>query len=62
VVIISMAVSDVEESSRGLDFLFDINRLNVAVSRARAWNAAGFHRLSKWKRRVFILGWCPDER
>jgi predicted RecB family nuclease len=36
VVIISMAVSDVEESSRGLDFLFDINRLNVAVSRAQA--------------------------
>lgn len=36
VVIISMSVSDVEESSRGLDFLFDINRLNVAVSRAQA--------------------------
>jgi len=36
VVIISMAASDVAESSRGLDFLFDINRLNVAVSRAQA--------------------------
>ena len=36
VVIISMAVSDVVESSRGLDFVFDINRLNVAVSRAQA--------------------------
>lgn len=36
VVIISMAVSDVAESSRGLDFVFDINRLNVAVSRAKA--------------------------
>ena len=36
VVIISMAVSDVTESSRGLDFVFDINRLNVAVSRAKA--------------------------
>jgi len=36
VVIISMAVSDVAESSRGLDFVFDINRLNVAVSRAQA--------------------------
>jgi len=36
VVIISMAVSDVAESSRGLDFIFDINRLNVAVSRAQA--------------------------
>ena len=34
--IVSMSVSDVEESSRGLDFLFDINRLNVAVSRAQA--------------------------
>lgn len=36
VVIISMAVSDVEDSSRGMDFVFDINRLNVAVSRAQA--------------------------
>jgi len=36
VVIISIAVSDVEESARGLDFVFDINRLNVAVSRAKA--------------------------
>ncbi len=36
IVIISMAVSDVAESSRGLDFIFDINRLNVAVSRAQA--------------------------
>jgi AAA domain/RNase_H superfamily len=36
VVIISMAVSDVDESPRGLDFIFDINRLNVAISRAQA--------------------------
>ncbi|MEI6270105.1 MAG: TM0106 family RecB-like putative nuclease [Methylococcaceae bacterium] len=36
VVIISMAVSNIEESPRGLDFVFDINRLNVAVSRAQA--------------------------
>jgi uncharacterized protein len=36
VVIISMAVSDVAESPRGLDFVFDINRLNVAISRAQA--------------------------
>lgn len=36
VVIVSMAVSDVEESSRGLGFVFDINRLNVAISRAQA--------------------------
>jgi predicted RecB family nuclease len=36
IVIISMAVSDVEDSSRGMDFVFDINRLNVAVSRAQA--------------------------
>ena len=36
VVIISMAVSDVEDSSRGLGFVFDINRLNVAISRAQA--------------------------
>jgi uncharacterized protein len=36
VVIISMAVSSIEESPRGLHFVFDINRLNVAVSRAQA--------------------------
>ena len=36
VVIISMAVSDVEDPPRGLDFVFDINRLNVAISRAQA--------------------------
>ncbi len=36
VVIISMAVSSIEESPRGLDFVFDINRLNVAASRAQA--------------------------
>ena len=36
VVIISMAVSDVAESPRGLDFVFDMNRLNVAISRAQA--------------------------
>jgi hypothetical protein len=36
VVIISMAVSDVADSPRGLDFVFDMNRLNVAISRAQA--------------------------
>lgn len=36
VVIISMAVSDVDDSSRGLDFIFDKKRLNVGVSRAKA--------------------------
>jgi uncharacterized protein len=36
VVIISMAVSDVDDSPRGLDFVFDLNRLNVAISRAKA--------------------------
>ena len=35
-VIISMAISDVDDSPRGLDFVFDLNRLNVAVSRAQA--------------------------
>jgi uncharacterized protein len=34
--IISMSVSDLEESARGIDFIFDIHRLNVAVSRAKA--------------------------
>jgi predicted RecB family nuclease len=36
VVVISMASSLAEESARGIDFLFDVNRLNVAVSRAKA--------------------------
>ena len=36
VVIISMAVNSIEKSPRGLDFVFDINRLNIAVSRAQA--------------------------
>jgi uncharacterized protein len=36
VVIISMAVSDVDDSPRGLDFIFNKNRLNVAISRAKA--------------------------
>ena len=36
VVIISMAVSDVAESPRGLDVVFDMHRLNVAISRAQA--------------------------
>jgi len=36
VVIISMASSDVNESARGIDFLFDTHRLNVAISRAKA--------------------------
>jgi len=36
VVIVSMAVSDSVDNPRGLDFIFDINRLNVAISRAQA--------------------------
>ena len=36
VVVISMAVSDVDDSPRGLDFIFDKHRLNVAISRAKA--------------------------
>ena len=36
VVIISMAVSDVDESPRGMEFIFNMNRLNVAISRAKA--------------------------
>lgn len=36
VVIISMTVSDSTDNPRGLDFIFDTNRLNVAVSRAKA--------------------------
>lgn len=34
-VIVSMAASDGEASSRGVDFLFSTNRLNVAISRAK---------------------------
>jgi predicted RecB family nuclease len=36
VVIYSMATSTAEDAPRGLDFLFNVNRLNVALSRARA--------------------------
>lgn len=36
IVIISMCASSAEESPRGMDFLFSKNRLNVALSRAKA--------------------------
>ncbi len=36
VCLVSMATSSAEETSRGMDFLFSVNRINVAVSRARA--------------------------
>lgn len=36
VVFLSMCASDADESPRGSEFLFDKNRLNVAVSRAQA--------------------------
>jgi uncharacterized protein len=35
VVIYSLTTSSTEEAPRGLDFLFSLNRLNVATSRAR---------------------------
>src|SRR5207245_5230692 len=35
VVIYSMATSSVDDAPRGMDFLFSLNRLNVATSRAR---------------------------
>lgn len=36
IVICSMATSSPEEAPRGMEFLYSLNRLNVAVSRARA--------------------------
>ena len=36
VVIYSMATSSADEAPRGMEFLFDRHRLNVATSRARA--------------------------
>jgi len=36
IVIVSMCSSDPNESPRGIDFLFDEHRLNVAISRARS--------------------------
>ena len=36
IVILSMCASDASESPRGMDFLFDKNRLNVAISRAQS--------------------------
>ena len=35
VVFLSMCASDAEESLRGIDFLFDKHRINVALSRAQ---------------------------
>lgn len=35
VAVYSMATSTAEDSPRGIDFLYSLNRLNVAVSRAR---------------------------
>jgi len=36
VVIYSMTSSSVDDAPRGVSFLYDINRLNVAISRAQA--------------------------
>lgn len=36
IVILSMCASDASESPRGLEFLFDRNRINVAISRAES--------------------------
>jgi uncharacterized protein len=36
VVIYSMVSSSVEDAPRGMEFLFDLRRLNVATSRAKA--------------------------
>ena len=33
--LVSMTASSAEETSRGMDFLFSLNRINVAVSRAK---------------------------
>jgi uncharacterized protein len=38
-VLVSMAASDAESAPRGIDFLFEKNRLNVALSRARCLSA-----------------------
>ena len=35
VVIYSMATSSAEDAPRGMDFLYDLHRLNVAISRAQ---------------------------
>jgi uncharacterized protein len=36
VIICSMATSSAEDAPRGMDFIYSPNRLNVAVSRAKA--------------------------
>jgi superfamily I DNA and/or RNA helicase len=36
VIILSMATSTPEDAPRGMEFLYSLNRLNVAVSRAKA--------------------------
>ena len=41
VVIYSMATSSADDVPRSMEFLYDLHRLNVAVSRARAVSAIG---------------------
>jgi superfamily I DNA and/or RNA helicase len=36
IIILSMATSSPEDAPRGMEFLYSLNRLNVAVSRAKA--------------------------
>ena len=36
IIFLSMCASDANESPRGLNFLFDKNRINVAISRAQS--------------------------
>jgi uncharacterized protein len=36
IVFVSMCASTVDDSTRGIDFLFNKNRLNVAISRAQS--------------------------
>lgn len=36
IVIFSLCVSDASESPRGIDFLYDKHRINVAISRAQS--------------------------
>ncbi len=36
IIILSMATSSQEDAPRGMEFLYSLNRLNVAVSRAKA--------------------------
>jgi hypothetical protein len=55
VVIYSMATSTPEDAPRGMEFLYSLNRLNVATSAARQMRWAASGSVSTWTRIVLYI-------